>query len=269
MVTTLPTLNPRASTAFAWAAAALVLAASASVAVAADSQVGAAAIVVNRVTGTLASTRQQAELRAGIDVFQNETIDTADTSASRVVFQDKTELSIGPLSEVVLDRFVFDPDPNRSQVALSIAKGVARFSTGLLPKTDYLITTPTASIGIRGTVLTITVSANGTTTVSVEEGSVVVTGQGQTVTVDAGFSTLVRLRQPPTRPVPTPPPPAITTQMLTLLETAAGREGVGTRTNGRASAADMPQAGGNLMPSPNIDPQKQSEIMGHRKPGDP
>ena len=58
---------------------------------------------------------------------QNEVIDTADQSASRVVFQDKTELSVGPQSSVVLDRFVFDPDPSKSAVAISIAKGVARF----------------------------------------------------------------------------------------------------------------------------------------------
>lgn len=64
-------------------------------AVAADAQIGAASIVVNNVTGTLA-THQSALLRAGIDVFQNEVIDTADQSASRVVFQDKTELSVGP-----------------------------------------------------------------------------------------------------------------------------------------------------------------------------
>jgi hypothetical protein len=268
MVTMVRTLHRHASAAIASAVALLALSAGVSVAVAADGQIGATAIVVNRVTGTLATTRQQTELRAGIDVFQNETINTGDTSASRVVFQDRTELSIGPVSEVVLDRFVFDPDPNRSQVALSIAKGVARFSTGLLPKTDYSITTPTATIGIRGTVLTVTVSGNGTTTVSVQEGTGLVTGQRQTVTVNAGFVTLVRPGMPPTPPIPTPPPPAITTQMLTLLETA-GREAVGTRIGGRASAVEMPQMGGNMMASPNIDPQKQSEIRGHKTIGDP
>src|SRR5215472_14563543 len=81
---------------------------------AAETQIGATSIVVNDVTGTLATTRETAPLRAGIDVFQNETIDTGADSASRVVFQDKTELSVGPSSSVVLDRFVFDPDPSKS-----------------------------------------------------------------------------------------------------------------------------------------------------------
>jgi ferric-dicitrate binding protein FerR (iron transport regulator) len=253
----------------AFAAAALLLAASIFTPALADTQVGAAAIVVNNVTGTLASTRQRASLRAGIDVFQNETISTGETSASQVLFQDQTSLSIGPMSDVVLDRFVFDPDPSKSQVAVSLAKGVLRFSTGLLPKPDYELTTPTATIGVRGTVLTVTVSDNKTTTVSVGEGSAFVSARGRTVIVDAGFSTLVRPGMPPTNPVGSPPPPGLTTQMLTLLEAAGARLPVGTDVSGRGSPADMPQLNGNMMLSPNIDPQKQSEIRGHKKPGDP
>ena len=234
-------------------------------AVAADSQIGAAAQVVNSVTGTLASTRAMAPLRAGIDVFQNETIDTADNSASRVVFQDRTELSVGPQSSVVLDRFVFDPDPSRSAVAVSIAKGVARFSTGLLPKPDYALTTPSAQIGVRGTVLTVTVSTAKATTVSVESGIALVTGRGVTVVVNAGNSTLVRLGAPPTPPVPSPPPPVILVTMDTLLASAA-QPSLGTRVGARASAVEVPQLGGNMMLSPNIDPKTQAEIAGDATP---
>ena len=233
-------------------------------AVAADSQIGAAAQVVNSVTGTLASTHEIAPLRAGIDVFQNETIDTSDNSASKVVFQDRTELSVGPQSSVVLDRFVFDPDPSRSAVAVSIAKGVARFSTGLLPKPDYSLTTPSAQIGVRGTVLTVTVSPAKATTVSVESGIALVTGRGVTVTVNAGNSTLVRPGMPPTPPVPSPPPPAILVAMDTLL--ASAQPGPGTRVGARASAVEVPQLGGNMMLSPNIDPKVQAEIAGDATP---
>lgn len=184
---------------------------------AADVQIGAAAQVVNSVTGTLASTRAQQVLRAGIDVFQNETIDTAYASASRVVFQDQTQLSIGPGSQVVLDRFVFDPNPSASVVAVSIAKGVARFSTGLLPKPDYQVSTPSCTIGVRGTVFTTIVSAARDTWVAVEEGATVVSAQGVTVTVNAGQTTYVAFGRPPTQPSVSPPPPAITTQMDALL----------------------------------------------------
>src|SRR5580704_7585328 len=201
----------------------------------AEGQIGAASIVVNSVTGTLATTHESAPLRAGIDVFQNETINTGDESASRVIFQDKTELSVGPQSSVVLDRFVFDPDPSKSAVAISIARGVARFTTGVLPKPDYQINTPSAQIGVRGTALTVTVSPAKATTVSVESGSGFVTGRGVTVTVNAGYSTLVRYGMPPTPPVPSPPPPLNTLTMDTLLLQASGPLTVGTQVGARGS----------------------------------
>jgi len=187
------------------------------VAARADTQVGAAAQVVNSVTGTLASTRQQQVLRAGIDVFQNETIDTAYASASRVVFQDQTQLSIGPGSQVVLDNFVFNPNPSTSQVAVSVTRGVMRFSTGLLPKPDYQIRTPSCAIGVRGTVFTTIVSASRDSWVSVEEGQTTVTAQNVTVTVNAGQTTFVAFGQPPTPPSASTSPPAVTTQMDALL----------------------------------------------------
>src|SRR5580704_2285703 len=106
----------RFSTWWICAAAALTLGLAEAPVAWADLQIGATAQVVNSVTGTLATTRQTQILRAGIDVFQ-----------------DQTQLSIGPVSEVVLDKFVFDPNPAASVVAVSVAKGVARFSTGILP----------------------------------------------------------------------------------------------------------------------------------------
>jgi hypothetical protein len=183
----------------------------------ADQQIGSAAQIVNSVTGTLASNRQSLILRAGIDVFQNETITTAYASASRVVFEDQTQLSIGPVSQIVLDRFVFDPNPAAAAVSVSIAKGVARFSTGILPKPDYQIHTPSCQIGVRGTVLTAIVSEARATWVTVDEGVATVSAQGVTVTVNAGQTTFVAFGQPPTQPTASTLPPPVTTQMDALL----------------------------------------------------
>ncbi|MGD0143307.1 MAG: FecR domain-containing protein [Rhizomicrobium sp.] len=173
----------------------------------ADQNIGNTQVVVNDVRGVI-GTQEPAVLRAGIDVFQNEIIRTGDKSASRVRFEDNTDLAIGAGSEVTLDRFVFDPDPNKSQVALSIARGVARFTTGSLPKSAYKITTPTATIGVHGTILTITVAADGSTTISVDEGIALVTSNGVTVTVNAGMTTTVTSGLAPTTPGATPVAPA-------------------------------------------------------------
>jgi hypothetical protein len=223
---------------------------------AAEQQIGAAAVVVNSVTGTLAATRQRALLRAGIDVFQNETIDTADNSASRVVFEDRTELSIGPLSQVALDRFVFDPNPAASAVAVSIVKGVARFSTGLLPKPDYVIRTPSCVIGVRGTVLTAIVSPEQASSIAVQEGAATVSAQGVTVTVNAGQTSYVPFGRPPSQPFASPASaPIPTLQMDALLQSAAPAYPPGGPTPGGPAPAGYPPGGdypppGNDYPPP-------------------
>jgi len=178
--------------------------------------IGDAQVVVNDVRGVIGN-RAPETLRAGIDVFQNEIIRTGERSASRVLFQDNTTLAIGAASEITLDRFVFDPNPEKSQVALSIAKGVVRFATGGLPKPAYQITTPTATIGIRGTILAVAVAIDGTTTVSVEEGVALVSAAGQMVEVESGMTTTTSAGMPPTPPQPSPPSPPALTEMDALL----------------------------------------------------
>jgi hypothetical protein len=183
----------------------------------AQTNIGNTQIVVNDVKGMVGQ-QEPAVLRVGIDVFQNEVIQTGEHSASKVLFQDKTSLSVGGSSRVTLDHFVYDPDPSKSQVALSIARGVVRFATGSLPKSSYQITTPTATIGVRGTILTIVVAEDGSTTITVDEGDVVVTSGGQTVSVAAGMTTTTRRGAPPIPPASTPPtPPPVVAEMDYLL----------------------------------------------------
>lgn len=201
--------------------------------------IGAATRVVHLVTGALSSTEEPAVLRAGIDVFANEIVKTAENSAALLVFQDKTEISIGADFEIVLDRFVFDPDPAKSAIAISILSGVARFSTGVLPKSAYTIRTPSSTMTVRGTTLTITVEAGaapqygrrrgGTcgdplvrkTQVDVANGAVAVTSQNETVLIDTGQSSTVECGSPPTPPFSSPPPSQALALMDTLLQQAA------------------------------------------------
>ena len=79
-----------------------------------------------------------------------------------------TNLAVGPTSRVVLDRFVYEGDANSEKVAVGFAKGVFRFTTGTLDKKAYTITTPTAAIGVRGTVLDINVKSADTRVTLVE-----------------------------------------------------------------------------------------------------
>jgi len=150
-------------------------------------------------------------------VFSNEKISTDTSSAVRLVFLDNSIISIGANSSVTLDKFVFDPSGRKSQVALSLSKGVMRFVTGDLSKERYSIRTPTATMGIRGTVLEITVASNGTTTTSVVEGEAMVSSAGQRRTVKSGFSTTVVRGRPPTPPKAIPPARPLVKAMKTAL----------------------------------------------------
>jgi hypothetical protein len=186
--------------------------------------IGSAVVVVNKVTGRAQTAPAGIVFRVGIDVLANESVETGEASATRLVFQDNTQLEVGPVSQVTLDRFIFDPNPSKSQVALSIAKGAARFATGYLPKNDYEIHTPTATIGIRGTILNIDVALNGATTVHVEQGVAFVTGGGRTVELQMGQSTLVLPAGVPSSPITGPNPRP---NQLQLLLRQATRSAIG------------------------------------------
>jgi hypothetical protein len=141
-----------------------------------DLTVGNTTVVIKTVTGTVSGTQRALVLQD--DIYHNEFIETGFESATELTFLDQTRLTLGQDSRVVLDRFVFDPDPNQSSFVISIVRGVLRFVSGSLPTDKYEIHTPVSTIGIRGTVLDIAVADNGDTRITVYEGEVDAKGCG-------------------------------------------------------------------------------------------
>ena len=210
----------------AWRLALTALIALCLVPVAQAATIGAAVVIVNNVTGRIERAAAGMPLHVGIDVQQDETVETATSSAAKLIFEDNTQFEIGPASQVTLDRFVYDADPSKSQVALSVAKGAARFVTGYLPKTDYEIRTPVATIGIRGTIVDIEVAGNGTTKIYVEEGVAFVNGGGAVVELGPGQATIVfphGVPSPPNRPN-APPNRLLRTLLQQAENTPAGSD---------------------------------------------
>jgi hypothetical protein len=163
---------------------------------AAQSRIGVAAAVLNEVTGSLPG--DQRRLSTGDGVRQNEVIRTAGDASTQLLFRDETALSIGPSSEVTLDRFVFDPSGSATSVAVNLSKGALRFVSGASDPRRYQVKTPLAVIGLRGTVIDVRyvdgkvyviltegatdVCVNGGRCVSVTRpGDAVVIGQGGTI----------------------------------------------------------------------------------------
>ncbi len=77
-----------------------------------QSSVGNASIVVKTVTGSLDGS--VTKLRLQDDIYHNELIETFEESATELAFLDETTINLGPNSSIVLDEFVYDPDPSNS-----------------------------------------------------------------------------------------------------------------------------------------------------------
>ncbi len=83
-------------------------------------------------------------------VFSGDRIITGPVGEAQVRFRDDTKLVVGPNSTMIIDAFVFDDDDTARDISINVVRGAFRFITGNSPKDAYSITTPTATIGVRG-----------------------------------------------------------------------------------------------------------------------
>jgi hypothetical protein len=83
-------------------------------------------------------------------VYSGDHIITGPTGEAQVKFRDDTKLVVGPNSMMVIDAFVFENNDSARQISINAVRGAFRFITGKSPKDAYSITTPTATIGVRG-----------------------------------------------------------------------------------------------------------------------
>ena len=98
--------------------------------------------------------------------FGIESFDNVQTSNGRIgiTFLDESQVRLTEHSELIIDEFIYDPDPSKSKMSLQFASGTARFITGKLAtinKENIFIETPSATVGIRGTDFTITIDELG------------------------------------------------------------------------------------------------------------
>ena len=103
----------------------------------------------------------QAELKLGIK-SNDEAITTNGRMA--ITFLDDSTVKLTEHSELLIDEYIYDPNPSKSKMALTFGLGTARFITGNLNRIDkqnIKLKTPTANIAIRGTDFTATVDELG------------------------------------------------------------------------------------------------------------
>src|SRR3981189_1220743 len=152
-------------------------------------------------------------LRVGTDVQANEITATAADDRAHLVFLDGTTLTIGPSSSMTIDKFVYDPTTQKGELAVNATKGVFRIIGGRINKTSTIaVTTPSATMGIRGGIAVFGVIApsatdsGGTTSILVYGNSLTVTAGGvtQTITVP-GLSVTTPTGGTPRAPQIAPP----------------------------------------------------------------
>ena len=134
----------------------------------AQTRVGEAAVVKNEVLRVAGASVNQ--INVGDGLLRDEVVRTGLDSATRLVMADSTNLSLGPSASLKLDRTVFDDEHHYRDVAVRLTSGAVRFVTGHSEKAAYKITTPLATIGVRGTTLDI-LSQRGQTIVNLQEGA--------------------------------------------------------------------------------------------------
>ena len=99
----------------------------------------------------------------GFDIEQMDDVRTANGRLG-ITFIDDSKVRLTEHSKLIIDKVIFDPDPDKSQMAMKFASGTARFITGgigKINKQNIKISTPTSQIAIRGTDFTVTVDELG------------------------------------------------------------------------------------------------------------
>ena len=145
--------------------------------------------------------------------FDIQQMDDVRTEAGSVAitFEVDSTVKLTEHSKLVIDEYIYDPDPSKSKMALKFASGTARFITGKFNnKSQIFIKTPTADIAIRGTDFTCTVDELGRSLVillpdenGISSGEILVSTASGSVTLNKPYqaTTVSVYENNPTKPV--------------------------------------------------------------------
>ncbi|ODS02425.1 hypothetical protein AUC71_15460 [Methyloceanibacter marginalis] len=124
-------------------------------------KVGVAAAVNPDAFSSLSGTPNK-QLNIGKSIFYNERINTTDSGLVQVLLVDGSTFTVGPNSNLVIDRFVYDPRKKTGELVATFSKGTMRFIGGKLSKNEGGVTvnTPSGALAIRGGMFQASLSGN-------------------------------------------------------------------------------------------------------------
>lgn len=168
--------------------------------------------VAKRVRGAaelIAAEGRDKLLAPGDRIAMNDIVETGRNGSALIQLLDASVFTVGPNARIRIDRFVYNPDRNQREAAISFLSGAMRFVSGRIAKDApgaMRLATPMGTIGVRGTDAAIAVSPSSTDIVLLDPGDAPA-GGALVVTTDGGDAVLsapgdgLRLSQPGAPPI--------------------------------------------------------------------
>ncbi|RZN31363.1 FecR domain-containing protein [Bradyrhizobium sp. Leo121] len=99
------------------------------------------------------------------DIFAGDVVETRAKSTLGITFNDATTFKLSASARITIDRYVYDEGGKQNAGMFDVAKGTVAFVAAGVAKTgDMRISTPTATLGIRGTTGLVEVPEGATAT---------------------------------------------------------------------------------------------------------
>ncbi|HSZ95407.1 MAG TPA: FecR domain-containing protein [Bradyrhizobium sp.] len=120
---------------------------------------------VATLTGTASVTRNNQSavpLKPKDDIYLNDVLQTSVSSTLGVTFNDETTFNLTANASITVDNYVYEDNGKQNSALFDVTKGTVAFVASAVAKTGNMkITTPTATLGIRGTTGLVEVNGAG------------------------------------------------------------------------------------------------------------
>ena len=117
--------------------------------------------------GVIDRNKTDITLEQELPIEQYDTVKTGNGKVG-ILFIADSRVDVTQHSKLIIDEFVYDPNTKKGKLNLSAKLGTIKYASGQIAKTsrqDIIITTPTATIGVRGTDFSMTIDELGSSTI--------------------------------------------------------------------------------------------------------
>lgn len=125
-------------------------------------------VILHEGNGAVQRTNGDEEVTAKeLDIFSYDTVKTGNGKTA-IEFVDQTRVDVTEHSKLIIDEFIYDPNTKTGALSLKASLGTVRYASGQIAKNskqNVKISTPTATIAVRGTDFAMTIDEIGSSTI--------------------------------------------------------------------------------------------------------